>query len=66
MHWGCADADDDWRRTITLSATFADQLDKLSDSERERVRKTVAERAAARLASDDHGLDGIALVATAE
>jgi SAM-dependent methyltransferase len=66
VHWGYADADDHWRRTITLSGTFADQLDKLSHPERERVRETVAERAAARLAEDDHGLDGIALVVTAE
>lgn len=66
VHWGYADADDHWRRVTTLSATLGERLAGLSDDERERARETVKERVEARLAEGPEGMDGVALVVTAE
>jgi ubiquinone/menaquinone biosynthesis C-methylase UbiE len=63
--WGYADADEHWLRTITLSPSTSEQLDALSEADRERLRETVKERVEARLAEGPEGMDGLALVVTA-
>jgi ubiquinone/menaquinone biosynthesis C-methylase UbiE len=65
VHWGYADADEHWLRTITLSPSTSEQLDALFEADRERVRETVKERVEARLAEGPEGMDGLALVVTA-
>jgi ubiquinone/menaquinone biosynthesis C-methylase UbiE len=66
VHWGYVDADDHWQRTITLSPSIGKRVAELSDEDRERVRTTVRERVEARLAAGPEGMDGLALVVTAE
>ncbi|HEX2466830.1 MAG TPA: methyltransferase domain-containing protein [Solirubrobacterales bacterium] len=66
VHWGYADADDHWQRTITLSPSISERLAALSEAERERVRELVKERVEARLSEGPDGMDGVALVVTAE
>jgi SAM-dependent methyltransferase len=66
VRWGYTAPEEHWMRTVTLSATISDRLEGLSDTERERVRKTVGERVEERLAEGPHGMDGLALVVTAE
>jgi ubiquinone/menaquinone biosynthesis C-methylase UbiE len=65
VHWGYADADEHWLRTITLSPSTSEQLEALSEADRERVREAVRDRVEARLAEGPEGMDGLALVVTA-
>jgi SAM-dependent methyltransferase len=66
VHWGYTAPEEHWMRTITLSATLSDRLEELTQAEREHVRETVAERVEERLAEGPHGMDGLALIVTAE
>jgi ubiquinone/menaquinone biosynthesis C-methylase UbiE len=64
VHWGYANADDHWQRTLTLSPSMSERISGLAEADRERVRETVRERVDARLAESADAMDGIALVVT--
>jgi SAM-dependent methyltransferase len=66
IHWGFADSDEHWQKTLALAAPIAEAFGKLDAGEQERVRGLVMERTAERLSGDDAGLDGVALAILAE
>jgi ubiquinone/menaquinone biosynthesis C-methylase UbiE len=63
--WGYADPDDFWVRTLRFAAPIADAFNALSESEQEKVRTLVTERAAERF-STTGGMDGLVLAVLAE
>jgi SAM-dependent methyltransferase len=66
IRWDYADAEEHWAKTLALAAPIAEAFNAVDEAEQERVRSTVMERSAERLAADESALDGVALAVIAE
>jgi ubiquinone/menaquinone biosynthesis C-methylase UbiE len=66
VRWNYADVADHWAKTLALAAPIAEAFAPLDETEQERVRDLVMERAGQRLSEDEAGLDGVAFAVLAQ
>ena len=65
VHWGYADTDEHWEKTLKLAAPIAEAFNSAPPEDQERIVSTVAERVGALLDEDASGLDGLTHVVVA-